>query len=64
MSDATSASSPEAQSAGAAPKVVDLSGVRFSWNLESPPVIDIESMDVEEGERILFVGLAFVKHAG
>jgi len=58
MSDATTASqpgSPQAKSAGAAPKVVDLSAVRFSWAGGSP-VIDIASLDVLQGERIFVRG--------
>jgi len=36
--------------------VVELSDVRFSWSATSPIVIDIESLRVDDGERILLRG--------
>lgn len=36
--------------------VVELSGVRFSWTENAPPVIDIETLRVERGERVFLRG--------
>ncbi len=36
--------------------VVELSGVRFSWTENAPPVIDIETLRVERGERVFLHG--------
>lgn len=36
--------------------VVELSGVRFSWVEKAPPVIDIETLRVERGERVFLRG--------
>jgi putative ABC transport system ATP-binding protein len=40
----------------ASPAVVDLSAVRFAWNGDSPPVVDIESLSVSRGERVFLRG--------
>ena len=37
-------------------RVVDLSGVRFSWTGTSPYVVDIETMGVARGERVFLRG--------
>lgn len=36
--------------------VVELSGVRFAWTASAPPVIDIETLRVERGERVFLRG--------
>jgi putative ABC transport system ATP-binding protein len=36
--------------------VVELSGVRFSWRMDLPPVVAIESLRVARGERLLLRG--------
>jgi putative ABC transport system ATP-binding protein len=36
--------------------VVDVSGVRFSWHADSPPVLAIDSLRVARGERLLLRG--------
>ena len=36
--------------------VIELSNVRFSWTATSPTVVDIESLRVDEGERVFLRG--------
>lgn len=36
--------------------VIELSNLRFSWSPASPAVIDIESLRIEEGERVFLRG--------
>jgi putative ABC transport system ATP-binding protein len=54
----TLASVPNASSAAAAPaeRVVEISGLRFAWPGAARPVVDIETLHVNRGERVFLRG--------
>ncbi len=48
-------SAPRIESSSA-PPVVDLRGLRFSWRPDAPPVVAVDALRVEAGERVFLHG--------
>ena len=48
--------SPSRKDQQAAPRVIELTGVRFSWDGTDAPTVDIESLQVRRGERVFLRG--------